>query len=301
MNIFKNLLYAGLILSFLASCRKEDKLDPNSVFIDSKLTQNDLDKYIYENITKPYNIDVLYKYVDKESDMNYNLVPATYDASIRMTRLIQYLGLEPYDDLTGSKQFIRSYFPKLLNYIGSVSVMNNGTVVLGTAENGTKMSLYNLLNLDEESGSDVDYLNYYYFKTIHHEFQHILNQTKPFPSDFNSITGTSYVGDDWSQTYSESRVGLAVADGFISPYASKEAVEDYAELYSYYVTRSQDELNAILTAPGSTAAGRALVQKKLNIVKTYMKDKWGIDMDLLRKNILNRTAKLGDFDQTKIK
>ncbi len=289
------------MLSFLASCRKEDKLDPNSVFIDSKLTQNDLDKYIYENITKPYNIDILYKYVDKESDMNYNLVPATYDASIRMTRLIQYLGLEPYDDLTGSKQFIRSYFPKLLNYIGSVSVRNNGTVVLGTAENGTKMTLYNLLNLDEESGSDVDYLNHYYFKTIHHEFQHILNQTKPFPSDFNSITGTTYVGDDWSQTYSEDEIGLAVADGFISPYASKEAVEDYAELYSYYVTRSQNEFNSILTAPGSTAVGRALVQKKLNIVKTYMKDKWGIDMDLLRKNILDRTAKLDGFDQTKIK
>ncbi|UIR56265.1 putative zinc-binding metallopeptidase [Sphingobacterium sp. SRCM116780] len=296
------LMMLGMVLLGTISCNKEDKLDANSVFVDSEIEQNEFDKYIYTNFTKPYNIDILYKYVDRESDLDYNLVPAPYESSIRMTKLLSYLGLEPYNDLTGSKEFIRKYFPKLLNYIGSVAVRNNGTVVLGTAENGAKMSLYNLLDLNAETGQDKDYLNYYYFKTVHHEFQHILNQTKPFPSDFRAITGLTYVDDAWNTVYPNSAAGNAnaISAGYISPYASKAAEEDFAELYSFYITRSQADFNAMLNIPGATDAGKAIVIKKLNVVKTYMRDNWNIDMDKLRENIIARMDKLDTFDQTSL-
>jgi substrate import-associated zinc metallohydrolase lipoprotein len=295
------MMLATMLLGSI-SCSKEQKLDSKSVFVDSAIEQNEFDKYIYTNFTKPYNIDILYKYIDRESDLDYNLVPAPYESSIRMTKLLAYLGLEPYNDITGSKEFIRKYFPKLLNYIGSVAVRNNGTVVLGTAENGAKMTLYNLLDLDEETGYDVNYLNYYYFKTIHHEFQHILNQTKPFPSDFRSITGATYVDDAWNTEYPAGTAGLAkaISAGYISPYASKSAEEDFAELYSFYVTRNQAGFNSILNTSGASDAGKATVIKKLNVVKTYMKDNWNIDMDKLRDNIVARMGKLDSFDQTSL-
>lgn len=292
------MMYLGV-----TSCSKDEKLDSNSVFVDPKIEQNDFDKYIFSNFTTPYNMEIIYKYVDRESDLNYNLVPAPFEASIRMTKLLNYLGLEPYNDLTGSKEFIRKYFPKLVNYIGSVAVRNNGTVVLGTAENGAKMTLYNLLDLNEESAKDAGFLTYYYFKTVHHEFQHILNQTKPYPSDFAAITGTTYVDDAWNTVYPGTAAGTAnaISAGYISPYASKAATEDFAELFSIYVTRNQAGWNSWINLPNASDAGKAIINKKLAIVKTYMKEQWNIDMDVLRANIVGRMDKLDAFDQTTIK
>lgn len=68
----------------LSACNKEDKLDSKSVFVDSDIPKNALDNYLYNNYTKPYNIEILYKYVDRESDMSFRLVPAPYESSIRL-------------------------------------------------------------------------------------------------------------------------------------------------------------------------------------------------------------------------
>ncbi|WP_293882694.1 zinc-binding metallopeptidase [Sphingobacterium sp. UBA1498] len=300
----RNIILLGCMVYLgVTSCSKDEKLDSDSVFVDPKIEQNDFDKYIFNNFTIPYNMEIIYKYVDRESDLDYHLVPAPFESSIRMTKLLNYLGLEPYNDLTGSKEFIHQYFPKLVNYIGSVAVRNNGTIVLGTAENGTKMTLYNLLDLNEETGKDAEFLTYYYFKTIHHEFQHILNQTKPYPSDFNTITGTTYVDDAWNTVYPGTAAGTAnaISAGYISPYASKAPTEDFAELFSIYVTRDQAGWNRWINLPNASDAGKAIISKKLAIVKTYMKGQWNIDMDLLRTNIVGRMGKLDTFDQTTIK
>ena len=37
----------------------------------------------------------------------------------------------------------------------------------------------------------------YYFHTMHHEFTHILNQKKPYSTDFALITKSGYVSGDW--------------------------------------------------------------------------------------------------------
>src|SRR5690606_41875710 len=117
--------------------------------------------YIDDQFTKEYNISVVYKFVEAVSDLDYILSLAGYESSVRMTKLLYHLGIAPYDEITCSKDFIRSYFPKLLNYIGSAGYRNNGTLVLGTAEGGVKISLYLLNNLTEQTGMDADFLNYY--------------------------------------------------------------------------------------------------------------------------------------------
>ncbi len=289
------LTFTGLA-TLLSSCEKEDALDPNSVFVDSVIPKNPLDNYIYNNYTKPYNVELLYKYIDKESDMAYRLVPAPYEASVRLTKLMLYASMQPYDVVTGGTQFLKDNFPKLITFTGSVPVQTNGVIILGTAESGTKVSLYNLLELSEANGKNPTFLNQYFFKTIHHEFQHILNQNRPYPSNFKEISGLSYVDDEWNAKYTTT--GAAVAAGFISPYASKADGEDFAELFSFYVTRSQADFDAILNSAGATPAGRTIVNNKLAIVKTYMKSEWGVDMDLLRQEILSRYSNLATFDQT---
>lgn len=294
------LLMAASVL-VISACKKE-KLDEQSVFVDSKVEKNSLDNYIYTNFVSGYNIDILYKYVDRESDLNYNLLPASYNSSIRLTKLLKYLGLEPYDELTGSKAFMKKYFPKLINYIGEAAYSNNGTKILGTAEGARKITLYEVNKLNATTGINADFLTNSYFHTIHHEFQHILNQTTEFPTSFNTITANAYVDDDWNTQYPNSTAGIgaALAAGFISPYASSSPKEDFAELYSFYVTLSATQFNAMLNATGSTAAGRALINTKLLMVKSYMLTVWNIDMDILRDNIANRKANLSSFDQTSL-
>lgn len=292
------LLSSVLVIS---ACKKE-KLDDQSVFVDPTVEKNPLDNYIYTNFILDYNIDILYKYVDRESDLNYNLLPASYSSSVRLTKLFKYLGFEPYDEITGSKAFIKRYFPKLINFIGEAAYRNNGTKVLGTAEGARKITLYEVNRLTATTGANADFLTDSYFHTIHHEFQHILNQTTEFPTSFKSISGTSYVDDVWNTQYPNNATGIgaALAAGFISPYASSSDKEDFAELYSFYVTLSATQFNAMLNAPGSTAAGRAIINTKLIAVKNYMSSVWNIDMDALRANIVNRKANLATFDQTSL-
>lgn len=294
-----NKIYLFLLAGTLVTngCKKE-KLDPNSVFVDSTIEKNALDNYIYGNLVLDYNIDVLYKYVDKESDLDYNLVPASYASSIRMTKLLKYLGFEPYDDITGGKSFIKGYFPKLINYIGEAAYRNNGTKILGTAEGARKITLYEVNRLNATTGVNANFLTDSYFHTIHHEFQHILNQTTDFPSSFRTISGTSYVDDVWVTAWAND--GAAIAAGFISQYASSSDKEDFAELYSFYVTLSAAQWDARLNATGSTAAGRTIINNKLILVKNYMLTVWKIDMDVLRANIQARIANLPNFNQTSL-
>lgn len=295
IKIFLLLTSCGLLLS---ACSKEDKLNSKSVFVDSEIQKNALDNYLYNTYTKPYNVEILYKYVDKESNMSYRLVPAPYESSVRLSKLMHYLIIQPYNEVAGSELFLRNNFPKIITYTGSAPIQTNGVIILGTAESGTKVSLYNLLELNETSGKNASFLTERFFKTVHHEFQHILNQNKPYPSNFKEITGTSYVEDEWNAKYPANDPGLAIAAGFISPYASKADTEDFAELYSFYVTRSQSDFDAMLTVVNSTSAGRTLILSKLAIVKSYMKSEWGIDMDILRANIIARYPQLNNFDQT---
>jgi len=149
--------------------------------------------------------------------------------------------------------------------------------------------------MNNPNGRSAAFLNDSYFKTIHHEFQHVLNQNKPYPGVFREISGTNYVEDEWNSQYAT--VEAAVAAGFISRYSSKADTEDFAELFSFYVTRSQAEFNDIINLAGATSAGKTKILSKLAIVKTYMKSEWDIDMDLLRQKIQNKYAQLSTFDQ----
>lgn len=51
-------------------------------------------------------------------------------------------------------------------------------MILGQAEGGMKVTLFRVNEIDKNNLS-VAQLNEYYFKTMHHEFTHILNQKKP--------------------------------------------------------------------------------------------------------------------------
>ncbi len=293
----KYLLYALLAVSTgtaLVSC-SEDDLNAESVITIDKKQANDFDKWLTANFVNPYNLEFKYRYEYKETDADYYTIPAELNQAIEMAHLVKYLCLESYDEVAGI-DFTRNHFPKMIFTIGEWEYRNNGTIILGTAESGKKILLTGVNYLDTYKSSPAA-LNHYYFKTIHHEFTHILNQTKEYSAEFKLITGNSYVADSWSKEPFD--VGY-LERGFISDYAQHSDTEDFAEMMSLYVTNSKEQWDEWMAEAGEN--GAPLLQAKLDIVKSYMKDSWGIDMDKLRDTILRRQADLaaGKVDLTDI-
>ena len=219
----------------LASC-SEDDLDSKSIFSgETQTVKNDFDKWLQKNYVEPYNIEFKYRFEFKESNTTYNLAPAEYDKAIALAKLTKYLWIESYEELMG-RDFIRTYAPKILNLIGSVAYNSNGGVVLGTAEGGMKIVLYNVNNLNYKN-LDMEFLNYWFFNTMHHEFAHILHQTKNYSTDFNEISKADYQSSSWVNLTDEEALAL----GFVNNYASSETQEDFVQTIAFYVTMSDED------------------------------------------------------------
>ena len=289
----KNKIYIFIVVLFAAlfvSC-SEDDLNSESVITEAQRVENDFDRWIVKHYVTPYNIDFKYRMEDIESDRDYNLIPADYTKSVQLAKLVEFLCLNVYDEVTGSKEFIRDYFPKMIHLVGSPAYKNNGDMILGTAEGGLKITLYNVNNINVLNVAD---LNYYYFKTIHHEFAHILHQTRPYPTAFKEISGSEYVKDSWSSAWGSGSAADAAAlkAGFITPYASSAVDEDFVELIATYVTNTEATWAARLA--GTT--GAPIINSKFEIVYNYMLDTWNIDLDVLRDTVLDHQERIGELD-----
>lgn len=282
----------------MVSCSSDD-LDSKSVITTTNLVPNDFDKWLVENFRNPYNIDFKYRYEEIESDYDYYTVPASYEESIKMAHLVKYLCIETYNEVAGI-EFTRSRFPKMFYLIGTWEYENNGTIKLGTAEGGKKIVLMGINFLPsvldgtyDPSYSIADGLNHYYIKTIHHEFTHILNQTRDYPMSFRQVTPDSYVSDS---QFSEPYRSAYLKRGFITAYAQTNTAEDFAEMVAEYVTHDADWWESRMKAAETTweedlkqtQTGRVLIEQKLDIVRAYMHDTWNIDINQLRDCILRR-------------
>ncbi len=278
-NIIKAFAVVCAVLSAV-SCAK-DELSDTSVISTSRTEENEFDRWLNVNFLTPYNISFKYRYELNESDLNYYTVPADYGCSVIAAHLVKYLCIESYDEVAGI-DFTRSYFPKMFFLIGDFEYRNNGTIILGTAEGGKKILLSGI-NWIHNSLGNAELMNTYYIKVIHHEFTHILNQTVDYPADFKEITGSGYVADSWSV---EPYVTEYLKNGFISSYAQHSHQEDFAEMMSYYVTKTPEWWDAQLEAAGEPAAG--YIRAKLDIVRTYLQENFSIDIDELRDVIIRR-------------
>ena len=286
-NIYAILL--AFVASFaLMSCSDDDP-SSESIFPTTSPKRDAFDKWLLENYTFPYNVEMKYKMEDIESDMKYHLVPADSAKTAKLSIIMKYLWFDAYNEVIGH-DFIKENMPRTIHFIGSPAYNSEGTMVLGTAEGGLKITLYMVNSLDDKTLKDYDTMNKYYFHTLHHEFTHILNQKIPYDQSFKLITESGYVSGDW-YTISDKTAHQA---GFITPYAMVEPLEDFAEMLSGYVTKSQSEWNAILADAGTT--GAASISAKLDIVRNYMQESWNVDIDQLRAAVLRRASTLSAVD-----
>lgn len=271
---------AGLLCCTLATALtacQDDEVSSQSVMTDDGLQYHDpFDDWLYMNYTVPYNIRLKYHMEDIESEYEYTLAPADYDKAVKVAHIFKYTWLEAYDEICGV-DFTRRYVPKVMHLVGSAAYARNGTIMMGQAEGGMKITLY-AVNQLQLNHTFLDL----YFHTIHHEFAHILHQTKDYPPDFEKISEGRYVSGDW---YLETDQH-ALQTGFVSAYAMSEPREDIAELTAEYITHDADYWQKLMSNAGQQ--GAAIIGMKLDILRAYMLSAWNIDIDELRDIIQRR-------------
>ena len=110
------------------------------------------------------------------------------------------------------------------------------------------------------------------------------------------MTKTTYVADSWSKDPYNKDYRKR---GYISSYAQHSPAEDFAELYSIYVTSSAETWQSYLDEAVITTVDengiktndytyQNILQKKIDLVRAYMEKSWGIDLDLMREVLSRR-------------
>jgi len=288
----------------LASCQKSE-LDETSIFKTE--TWPNPNKYTYEfdcwlnqNYVQKYNIDFRYELEDESTDMNYQLVPAGYEQSQITAHCVKYLWLDVYQKQVPNVNFLRSYSPKIINILGCPAInAAQSTETLGVAEGGYKITLYNMNKMNEwlpKDGSkpNIAMMNKYIFHVMHHEFSHILHQNKSFPKEFELISSGQYDSQNW-QYMSDT---AAYHKGFVTPYSCSEAHEDFVETISSYITDSigQWKERGFTFSPDHThlisfdadQPGAATINQKIDMVKQWLNEKYGITLDSIRAEVQRR-------------
>jgi len=239
-----------------SSCRSEDDFtesifDTDIPVVDQTATTAPFDQWLYDNFLNPYNVEIQYRFNFTASDMNFQLTPAEYGRSQLLAHFIRYLFYDVYTKYAGD-DFMKRYGPRMFHFIGSTGYSpTTGTEVLGTAAGGVKITLYNVNEIKPWTESvaytsdDVEVLNERIFHTMHHEFSHILHQTKSYPITFGQVTSGTYDPIDWQERDSTTTHQL----GYVTHYASSANYEDFVETLSCTITDTDARwMNRIINA-----------------------------------------------------
>ena len=287
----KKYIFNLLMLTLLLGACSDDVNTSRSIFDDDDIeVKNEFDIWLYDNYIIPYNIELQYKFHFMETEFEFELTPVKFAKGCDFAQIIKYCWLEAYDEVAGS-QFTRETSPKQITLIGGQATSSSATTstsTLGAAEGGTSVVLYKINGLSDYSFASI----IGYMHVMHHEFSHILAQKKPMDTALKQISEEWYMGDEWSNFEEVHGKDSYYTKGFLTPYSSRNEDEDYAEVYSQYLIMTDKQwADAIAAGNENGANGGMLITKKLNIVKDYIRENWGFELDNLRDIVRRRAEK----------
>ena len=275
------------------SCESEESVDYKGV--DRDPSEHAIDVYFQENFQDKYGCAVRWQWVDKYVDIDYVVTPAKQDVVIPTGEMIMSFWIEPF--MTLSKEggdFIRDNFPPEIVFLGTDIRDTKGTIILGYAEGGVRITLTGLNKFDLHDDAWL----IQQLETMHHEFTHIVNQKYPMPEDYKGVTPDNYTSTSWSDIYTkvdgdhDKADEVAIALGMVSPYGTSSFGEDFAEIVSKYLLMDEMVFAAKYLTPNEAKPeldeGKAWIATKLDITRKYYQSTFGIDIDKLRDIIQTR-------------
>lgn len=274
-TILKTSLFTIIALSSLViSCKKEKPIHADLSALDRAVIINTpLDNWLDANYLTPYNIMVKYRWDAFEDDLSKDLVPPK-EALVQPTmESVRDIWIKPFETVGGA-DFMKINSPKQFYLVGSPSYNEDGTITLGTAEGGKKITLFIINGFDRSKAANTQEMMH----VIHHEFTHILNQKIAYDPAFKAVTQNGYTGN-WNLITTATARTL----GFITNYAQASPIEDFAEMTSIMLTTGKYKYDILVNA--IAAAPRALLRAKEAYVVAYFKAAWSIDFYALQTQV----------------
>jgi len=246
-----------------------------------------LDVYLRENFFDPYGIAVRYKYVDRYVEGDKRVVPTDRDLVVPMLDFLKEFWIEPFIQVENGEKFYKRYVPKEIVFIGSPIYNSDGTITLGTADAGARITITQVNEIDVDNPDWV----FMQLNTIYHEFAHVMHQNFDLPASYEQISPRGYTSaGSW---YTLDNVD-ALERGFVSPYATSSFNEDFAETVAFILFDPNFTENYLLPESCGDAdcearnAGRAMIVKKYDSIIAHYKQHTGVDLLEVREIIQDK-------------
>jgi substrate import-associated zinc metallohydrolase lipoprotein len=224
-----------------------------------------IDTWLSDNFNKPYNIEVDYRWNAYEVPLNKTLVPPLVSKVQPTMEAVKAIWIEPYIK-EASLNFIKKFCPKQYVLVGSANWNTDGTIILGTAEGGRKVVLYQINDFDKKNVEGVKQM----LHTIHHEFGHILHQNILYPLPFKQITPGTYTSNWYNITEDE-----ALNLGYVTSYSMSGPDEDFVEMVATMLVEGKVAYDARVKTANATA--QEAIRKKEQIVVDYFQKAYNIN------------------------
>lgn len=264
------------LFSFTTSCYKDESVE--APVKQNTPSEDELDILIQENFVSKYGVAVRYKFVDRYVDPNKRVVPPRREVVEPMLDFLTQFWVEPYINVQNGRRFFEQHVPAEIVFIGSPIWNDDGTITLGVADAGARITLteVNAIDLDNE-----EWL-FQQLNTIYHEFAHIVHQLYNLPPNWQEISPEGYTSIGSWYTLSDED---ALQRGFVSPYATSSYNEDFAETVAFLLFDPEffskffdDEQNCTTEDCLKRNEGRAFIRRKYAALLNHYEQVTGVDL-----------------------
>ena len=266
-----------MLASFGAtSCYKDESLE--APVNPQTPSEDPIDIYIQNNFLDAYGVAVRYKFVDRYVDPDKRVTPPLREVVEPTLDFLTQFWVNPYINVQNGRRFFENHVPAEVVLIGSLMYNDDGTVTLGTADAGARITLTDVNSIDLD---DQEWL-YLQLNVIYHEFAHIVHQRYNLPTNWQDISPEGYTSVGSWYTLSDEE---ALQRGFVTNYATSNYNEDFAEMVAYitffpefYERYIIDEENCTTDDCIARNEGRALLRRKYVAVLSHYEDVTGVDL-----------------------
>ena len=100
------LLLACILTSVFVACEKDDPSQPSIFANDTKIDSTAFDRWLSKTYN-PYNIRIIYRYQDYETDQKYNVIPAKMENVKALAKMMRHIWIDAYKEVVGA-DFIKT-------------------------------------------------------------------------------------------------------------------------------------------------------------------------------------------------
>ncbi|MCW0485778.1 putative zinc-binding metallopeptidase [Riemerella anatipestifer] len=288
----KKIFWILSIIAGLVSCNDRETLNSESVLVPEIKNTDELDRWLYQTYTQPYNIEVKYRWDANVSGLNNAATPPSRAQVKPVMEAVHSLWLQAYENIAGT-QFVKQYAPKEIYVYGDKNLDSEGYEQMRSNHAHGQMPLYRVNEFSKSDSASVVKV----MRMAHHQFVKALIQSKPFDKEAFSKLNFNAYSETWGQTSPNNLYDLtsrASDFGYYSLLAARGGVEeDFAETVSALLCNTRQEVDYMIYSyagyedPYDAAdrerakkAVKTLTEKRAFVIK-YFNDNFGINFNRL--------------------